>query len=72
MEIAAEGERDEMLHLLAEFTEMPDHIKLYHLSRLMYKGEEKANEEEEFRKTLSSLSVELVSVQSIGMLCFFR
>ena len=70
MEIAAEGEKDEMLHLLAEFTEMPDHIKLYHLSRLMYKGEEKANEE--FRKTLSSLSVELVSIQSIGMLCFVR
>ena len=61
-----------MLHLLAEFTEMPDHIKLNHLSRLMYKGEEKANEEEEFRKTLSSLSVELVSVQSIGMLYFVR
>ena len=70
MEIAAEGEKDELLQLLAEFTEMPDHIKLYRLSKLMYKGEEKSNEE--FQKTLSSLSVKLVSVQSIGMLCFIR
>ena len=55
----AEGE--EIFNLLAEFTEMPDPIKLFLLSMLMYKGENKAKEREEFKNLLSSLSVELVS-----------
>ena len=70
MDIAAENENEEMLRLLADFTEMPDHIKLYHLSKLMYRanwrkvrGEPEAKEKEEFKKILSSLSVELVSLQ---------
>ena len=61
MDYAAEKENLEMISLLAEFTEMPDHIKLFCLSKLMYKGENKAKEREEFKNLLSSLSVELVS-----------
>ena len=63
MEIAFNGERDDILRLLAEFTEMPEHIKFYYLSKLMHKGQDKAKEKEEFKKILSSLSVELVSLQ---------
>ena len=65
MDIAVEREQEEMISLLAEFTEMPDHVKLFYLSKLMYKGEDKAKEREEFKSILSSLSVELVSLQSI-------
>lgn len=74
MEIAVEGGmKGDILRLLAEFTEMPDNIKLYYLSKLMYKEfQENFNEKEEFQKILSSLSVELVSFQSIGMPCFNR
>ena len=61
MDYAAEKENLEMISLLAEFTEMPDHIKLLVLSKLMYKSEHKAKEKEEFKNLLSSLSVELVS-----------
>ena len=61
MDIAVEIENEEMLRLLADFTEIPDHIKLYHLSKLMYRGKHKAKEMEEFKKILGSLSVELVS-----------
>ena len=70
MEIAVEGERDDILRLLAEFTEMPEHIKFYYLSKLMHKGQDKAKEKEEFKKILSSLSVELVSLQLVDMPCF--
>ena len=67
MDIAAEREREEMISLLAEFTEMPDHVKLIYLSKLMYKGEDKAKEREEFKNILGSLPVELVSLQSIAI-----
>ena len=66
--VDADNANDEMLCLLAEFTEMPDHIKLVYLSKLMYKGEcwgyvqDKAKAREDFRKILSSLPVELVSL----------
>ena len=63
MDIAVENENEEMLRLLADFTEMPDHIKLCHLSKLMNRGQQKAKEKEEFKKILSSLSVELVRLQ---------
>jgi len=66
MEITVAGERDEILRLLAEFTEMPEHIKFYYLSKLMYKGQDKAKEKEEFKKILSSLSVELVNNTNVG------
>ena len=62
MDYAAEKENEEMISLLAEFTVMPDHIKLFCLSKLMYKGENKAKEKEEFKNLLSSLTVELVSL----------
>ena len=57
-----EEERVEIFSLLAEFTEIPDPIKLFLLSKLMYKGENEAKEREEFKNLLSSLSVELVSL----------
>ena len=57
-----EEERVEIFSLLAEFTEIPDPIKLFLLSKLMYKGENQAKEREEFKNLLSSLSVELVSL----------
>ena len=57
-----EEERVEIFSLLAEFTEIPDPIKLFLLSKLMYKGENEAKEREEFKNILSSLSVELVSL----------
>ena len=65
MDIAAETRQEpwvtEMLSLLAEFTEMPDHVKIVHLSNLMYKDDLKAKEKEEFKNILNSLSIELVS-----------
>ena len=78
MEVALEWDpsfdegRGEMLALLAEFTEMPDEIKLYYLSKLMHKDQNKAKEREEFKKILSSLPAELVSLlASIGMSYLF-
>ena len=67
MDIAVERESEEMIALLAEFTEMPDPVKLFYLSKLMYKGENKAKEKEKFKDILSSLSVELVSLRSIAI-----
>ena len=67
MDIAVERESEEMISLLAEFTEMPDPVKLFYLSKLMYKGENKAKEREKFKNILSSLSVELVSLRSIAI-----
>ena len=79
MEVALEWDpsfdegRGEMLALLAEFTEMPDEIKLYYLSKLMHKDQNKAKEREEFKKILSSLPAELVSLlASIGMCYLFQ
>jgi len=71
MEVAVEWDpsfdegRGELLALLAEFTEMPDQIKLYYLSKLMHKEQNKAKEREEFKKILSSLSVELVNTTNV-------
>ena len=75
MEVAVEWdstyERGELVVLLAKFTGMPDHIKLFHLSKLMNKGQLiKAKDREEFKKILSSLPVELVNLASIGMSYF--
>ena len=76
MEVAYEWDRSqyrdgEMIALLAKFTEMPDQIKLYYLSKLMEREanerEFKAKEREEFKKILSSLPVELVSLASINI-----
>ena len=48
----------EIRRLLAKYTEMPDNVKLFHLSTLMFRGE--AIDLEEFRSMLGSLPVELV------------
>ena len=69
MDIAAEEGREEMISLMAEFTEMPDHVKLLYLSMLMYKGEQKAKEREEFKNILSSMSVDLVGRLSVVIEC---
>jgi len=69
MEIALEKENEEMLCLLAKFTEMPDLCKLFYLSKLMHKGRdnlgEKAKAREDFQKILSSLPVQLVDTTSV-------
>jgi len=49
--------------LLGKFTEMPVNVKLFHLSTLMFRDE--AKDEEEFRKMLGSLPVELVSSRNV-------
>ena len=71
MDIAADTRQEpwvtEMLSLLAEFTEMPDHVKIVHLSNLMYKDDLKAKEKEEFKNILNSLSIEMVSFHSTFM-----
>ena len=73
MDYAAEKENVDMISLLAEFTEMPDHIKLLVLSKLMYKSENKAKEKEEFKNLLSSLSVDLVSpLHCLACIYLFR
>jgi len=59
----------EIRRLLAKYTEMPDNVKLFHLSTLMFRGE--ATDLEEFRSMLGSLPVELVSstnVRDLGSL----
>ena len=73
MEIALEKENEEMLCLLAKFTEMPDLCKLFYLSKLMHKGRdnlgEKAKAREDFQKILSSLPVQLVSLHTLPFRC---
>ena len=50
----------EMRRLLSKFTEMPEHIKLHHLSELMFNNEDKDNVKEEFKEILGTLPVKLV------------
>ena len=67
----SQNERGEMLSLLAEFSEMPNDIKLFRLSKLMNKVEKSKERREEFKKILSSLPVELVRIlASIGISYF--
>ena len=54
--VASEKSSPEMRRLLGEFTEMPNNIKLFHLSTLMATDDNKG----EFRDMLWSLPVELV------------
>jgi len=53
----------EIRRLLSKYTEMPDNVKLFHLSTLMSRGE--AEDLEEFRSMLGSLPVELVSSTNV-------
>ena len=72
VECDSQNERGEMLSLLAEFTEMPNDIKLFRLSKLMNKAEKSKERREEFKKILSSLPVELVRLfAKIGMSHFW-
>ena len=48
-----------MVAILAEFTEVPDDVKLEGLSKLMYFNE-KEETQEKFRKLLGLLPVDLV------------
>ena len=52
-------ESGEMVAILAEFTEVPDDVKLEGLSKLMYFNE-KEETQEKFRKLLGWLPVDLV------------
>ena len=73
IEIAsATVEREEVLSILGEFTEIPDILKLEQLSRLMYVNAEEETKEE-FRKLLSTLPVKSVRakihyIRSLGAL----
>jgi len=59
----------EMRRLLSKFTEMPEHIKLHHLSELMAikedKDKDKDNVQEEFKEILGTLPVKLVNYESV-------
>ena len=60
----------EMRRLLSKFTEMPEHIKLHHLSELMFNNEEKDNVKEEFKEILGTLPVKLVRLEHWPNICF--
>ena len=55
----------EMRRLLGKFTEMPEEIKLFHLSKLS-----SDEDKEEFREMLGSLPIESVSFSVHGKLSF--
>ena len=59
LEIASSNGFGEMVAILAEFTEVPDSVKLEGLSKLMYFNEEEETQEH-FRKLLGSLPIDLV------------
>ena len=59
-EIAADRDFSEVLNILAEFTELPNKVKLLQLYNLMYFGNVE-NLKEEFQSILHSVPVELVS-----------
>ena len=60
MEIALSRENEEVFNILAEFTEIPDRIKLVQLSHIMDKDEAKSKTLAEFNNLLSSVSVDMV------------
>ena len=60
MEIAATRGHSEVLKILAEFTEIPDKVKLIQMSLLMNSDKPKRSKEK-FQSMLESLPVDLVS-----------
>ena len=66
----------EMRRLLSKFTEMPEHIKLHHLSQLMSnkedndKDKDKDKDKEEFKDILATLPVKLVRLAHRPSSCF--
>ena len=61
MEIAATRDFPEVLNVLAEFTEIPDKVKLLRLYKLMHSDDNVEKAKEEFQSILRSLPVDLVS-----------
>ena len=62
MEIAVQRDRPDMLKILAEFTEIPDKVKLLQLSKMIRGSSDNVkNSKEEFQSILSPLPRDLVS-----------
>ena len=62
MEIALIWDRQDMLKILKEFTEIPDKVKLLQLSKMIERSSDNVeNLNEEFQSILSSLPADLVS-----------
>ena len=75
MEIAVERNLPDMFKILAEFTEIPDKVKLLQLSKMMQSSSDNVeNSKEEFQSILSTLPADLVSLFLAlpGPLAFFR
>ena len=75
MEIAVERNLPDMFKILAEFTEIPDKVKLLQLSKMMQSSSDNVeNSKEEFQSILSTLPADLVSLFLAlpGLLAFFR
>ena len=64
-EIALNQGNDDVISILAEFSEPTDSMKLIQLSHLMHKEEQKSKKMAEFDNLINSLSVELVG-RTIG------
>ena len=75
MEIAVQRNLPDMFKILAEFTEIPDKVKLLQLSKMMQSSSDNVeNSKEEFQSILSTLPADLVSLFLAlpGLLAFFR
>ena len=64
MEVAAQLSSDaqDMIDILAKFTEVPAKVKLVQLSSLMYSKKPKKGVEAEFKNILSSVPMDLVRI----------
>ena len=60
MELAAK--KEEILTILAKYTEIPDKVKLRQLSHLMYEDKPKDETEAKFRSLLGSVPIALVNI----------
>ena len=75
MEIAVERNLPDMFKILAEFTEIPDKVKLLQLSKMMQSSSDNVeNSKEEFQSILSTLPADLVSLffSSARTSCLFQ
>ena len=69
MELAAQ--KEEILIILAKYTEIPDKVKLRQLSHLMYEDKPKDETEAKFRSLLGSVPIALVNIFHTYMGVFF-
>ena len=60
MELAAK--KEEILTILAKYTEIPDKVKLRQISHLMYEDKPKDETEAKFRSLLGSVPIALVNI----------